>query len=299
MAANVLGRFLNRLTSQIEKAEGLDRPSEPLSRFAQQLTGRRWVTDLLSGTPLGHPLHPLLVTVPIGSWTGAMVLDLLQHKDSARTLVGLGALSAVPTAVSGLNDWRSTSGAEQRVGVLHAGLNTLALGFYTASWLARRRGHHGLGVALTLPGMAVLGTSGWLGGHLSYALGVGVDTTAFQSGSENWVDALGADDVVQGRLNVADAGGVPVLVTRTLDGTIVAYANRCTHRGGPLHEGEVVDGCVRCPLHGSEFSLRDGSVIHGPATRPQPAYEVRVHGDRVEVRRSPEPRALRTRPAGN
>jgi nitrite reductase/ring-hydroxylating ferredoxin subunit len=125
-----------------------------------------------------------------------------------------------------------------------------------------------------------------------------VDTTAFQAGSQDWVDAIALDDVQEGQLSVADVGGVPVLVTRTTDQTLVAYADRCTHRGGPLHEGTLVDGCVRCPWHDSEFRLDDGAVVRGPATRPQPAYESRVVGDRVELRRSSEPRSLRTDSAG-
>lgn len=298
MPRNVFGRFLNRMTSALEAAAVLDAPAEPLSRVAALITGPRPVKDLLSGTPLGHPLHPLLVTIPIGFWSGALVFDLLQRKEAAQTLVGLGALAAVPTALSGLSDWSDTAEGEKRVGLVHAGLNTASLALYTASWVARRRGHHGLGVVLTLPAMALLGTAGWLGGHLTYALGVGVDTNAFQSGSEDWVDALGSEEVQHGRLSVADVGGVPVLLTRTADQIVVAYADRCSHRGAPLHEGELVDGCVRCPWHDSEFSLADGSVLGGPATRPQPTYEVQIDGDRIKLRSAPDARSLRTNPVG-
>ena len=76
---------------------------------------------------------------------------------------------------------------------------------------------------------------------------------------------------------------------------MVVLADRCTHRGAPLHEGELLAGCIVCPWHGSEFAL-DGSVVHGPATRPQAAYEVRVVDGQVLVRRADEPRTLRTNP---
>jgi phenylpropionate dioxygenase-like ring-hydroxylating dioxygenase large terminal subunit len=102
-------------------------------------------------------------------------------------------------------------------------------------------------------------------------------------------------DVVSGRLLAASAGGVPVLLTRAPDGTPVVLADRCTHRGAPLHEGELRDGCIVCPWHGSEFAL-GGSVVRGPATRPQAAYEVQVVDGRVLVRRADEPRTLRTNP---
>jgi nitrite reductase/ring-hydroxylating ferredoxin subunit len=71
-----------------------------------------------------------------------------------------------------------------------------------------------------------------------------------------------------------------------------ALDRRCNHRGGPLDEGDLTDGCVVCPWHQSTFRLEDGSVVTGPAVRPQPAYETRVVEGRIEVRRS-EPRSLR------
>jgi nitrite reductase/ring-hydroxylating ferredoxin subunit len=78
---------------------------------------------------------------------------------------------------------------------------------------------------------------------------------------------------------------VPVLLTRQ-DGRVYALADRCSHRGGPLHQGEVADGCVTCPWHGSVFRLEDGSVVRGPAAYPQPALDVRVEAGGILVRRS-------------
>jgi nitrite reductase/ring-hydroxylating ferredoxin subunit len=83
---------------------------------------------------------------------------------------------------------------------------------------------------------------------------------------------------------------VPVLLSR-LDGGIVALDDRCTHRGGPLHEGVVADGCVTCPWHGSTFDLRTGYVVSGPASRPEPRFEVRTVDGRVQVRRDRQPSA--------
>ena len=73
-----------------------------------------------------------------------------------------------------------------------------------------------------------------------------------------------------------------------------SLAARCTHRGGPLGDGELVDGCIVCPWHGSRFGP-DGTVRSGPATRPQPAFDVQVKGERIQVRRTEE-RSLRTNP---
>jgi nitrite reductase/ring-hydroxylating ferredoxin subunit len=61
-------------------------------------------------------------------------------------------------------------------------------------------------------------------------------------------------------------------------------ANTCSHMGGPLDEGTFKDGDVTCPWHGSVFRLADGSIARGPATAPQPTYDVRVSDGRIEVK---------------
>jgi nitrite reductase/ring-hydroxylating ferredoxin subunit len=238
--------------------------------------------------------------VPIGSWLAATFLDFAGGRASrpaAQRLIAFGAVAALPTAFTGASDWVDTTGAERRVGLVHAAMNYTALATYTASWLARRRGRHTRGVALAIAGLSVLGIGGWLGGHLSYALGVGVDTTAFEQLPTEWTDVAAESDVSTTPL-LADADGVPVLLVRD-GGSIVAIADRCTHRGAPLHEGDVADGCVTCPWHSSRFRLADGSVVQGPATRPQPVFEVLIADERVSVRRAQEPRALRTNPVGS
>jgi nitrite reductase/ring-hydroxylating ferredoxin subunit len=79
-------------------------------------------------------------------------------------------------------------------------------------------------------------------------------------------------------------GDRPVLLLRQ-GARVHALADRCNHRSGPLHEGDVGDGTITCPLHGSRFRLDDGSVEQGPATYPQPVFETRVTAGEVEVRR--------------
>jgi len=58
----------------------------------------------------------------------------------------------------------------------------------------------------------------------------------------------------------------------------------CAHLGGPLSEGELKDGTVVCPWHGSEFRLDTGAVINGPSTHPQPCFDVRERDGRIEVK---------------
>jgi nitrite reductase/ring-hydroxylating ferredoxin subunit/uncharacterized membrane protein len=292
-----IARSLDRIGDRVERASELDAAADVVAARVDRLLPRGATRDLASGVPLGHPLHPVLVALPIGSWSAASWLDLTGgDRTAARRLVALGVLSAIPAAITGTNDWLTTGGGERRVGLVHAALNDVAVALHSGSWLARRRGRHGTGVLLSLAGLAVTGTAGWLGGYLTFALGVGVDTTAFQHLPQDWTDVAAESDVVTGRLVLGDADGVPVLLTRDGDG-VIALAARCTHRGGPLNEGELADGCITCPWHKSRFAL-DGTVRRGPATRPQPVLDVRVEAGRVHVRRSDEPRALRTNPIG-
>jgi nitrite reductase/ring-hydroxylating ferredoxin subunit/uncharacterized membrane protein len=297
----VMSRLVDRSTAAVEHAAVLDAPSDALDTVVSKIPVGP-VKDLLSGVAVGHPLHPALVTVPIGAFTSAVVLDLTGREQSAaRTLVGLGLLSSVPTALAGLSDWSDTRGAERRVGLAHLALNVAGLGVIAASWLSRRR-NPGAGVFdshgpwLTLTGFGIVGTSAWLGGHLAHAMGVGVDTTAFQRPPTRWTDAVAEADLVEGRPVAVTIEAIPVLLVRT-DGRIHALADRCTHRGGPLHEGTVIDGCVECPWHGSRFALDDGAVVRGPATRPAPVFETRLVDGRIQVRRD-EQRTLRLNPTG-
>lgn len=293
-----LQHLLDTVSDKIERASWLDPPAEAAAKFVRQVLPPGPVRDTASGTPIGHPLHPALIAMPLGSWMAATYLDLVggrRNRRAARHLIGLGNLTALPTAITGANDWATTVGAERRVGFVHGALNSVALMLFVGSWWARWRGRPVKGVALSLAGAGTMSVAGWLGGHLAYALGVGIDTTAFQQAPPEWTDVAAESDVLADKPTCADAGGVPVVLVRRGD-RVIALADRCTHRGGALHEGTLEAEKITCPLHGSQFAIPDGTVVRGPATRPQPAFEVRVLGGRVEVRRSQEPRFLRTEP---
>src|SRR5699024_10223266 len=82
-----------------------------------------------------------------------------------------------PTAATGLADWSGLGARKgpKRVGLVHAAANAGATLSYLGSWLARRRGHHRAGVTLALVGGASLVLGGYLGGHLAYVQGIGVN----------------------------------------------------------------------------------------------------------------------------
>ena len=112
--------------------------------------------------------------------------------------------------------------------------------------------------------MGLMGGGGWLGGHLSYAQGVGVDQTIFDPGEEDWtVTDIAADDLADGKATCAVAGETPVMLYRT-NGTIRALHNRCAHRGGPLSDGEIDGDTVTCPWH------NDGVLARGRLRRRRP-----------------------------
>jgi len=124
-----LSTTLDRATERLGRAGSLDGLAEPLSAKVAEVVGHGTLKDLLSGTWLGHPLHPLLTDLPIGAWTSAFILDLVGGKASqkaADTLVLVGVLSAVPTAASGLSDWSDYRDPERRIGLAHAGANVIA-----------------------------------------------------------------------------------------------------------------------------------------------------------------------------
>jgi nitrite reductase/ring-hydroxylating ferredoxin subunit len=77
-------------------------------------------------------------------------------------------------------------------------------------------------------------------------------------------------------------GEIPVVAVRS-GGRVHVLADRCSHMSGPLSDGELADGCLTCPWHGSVFRIADGSVARGPATAPQPAFEVREDGGAIHV----------------
>jgi nitrite reductase/ring-hydroxylating ferredoxin subunit len=105
---------------------------------------------------------------------------------------------------------------------------------------------------------------------------------------KDWIAATTTDELPEAKPMVVNLEGVSVLLYKS-SGDIYALSSHCTHAGGPLNEGKFDESsaeglCVTCPWHQSVFNMRDGSVVHGPATVPEPSYEVRVTDGKVEVR---------------
>jgi nitrite reductase/ring-hydroxylating ferredoxin subunit len=278
-----------RLVEDLEGAEALDGYGKKLGKIVRDNVPQGPVKDAISGSWIGHALHPLLTDVVIGSFTSASLLDLFGSRDDGRAsekLIAIGIAAYGPTALSGVNDWADTepaSDAVRRIGLVHAATNAAALSLYAASLAARRRGSRGAGTLLGLAGAATLAGGGYLGGHLSFSRGVGVNETAFDPGPEDWTPAVEASQLSDGAPKQVVVDETPVLLLRKGD-RIFAIHDRCSHRGCSLSEGELEGDEVVCACHGSRFDLADGSLRAGPASSPQPAFEAREREGKIEIR---------------
>ncbi|MFI5839995.1 Rieske 2Fe-2S domain-containing protein [Catenuloplanes sp. NPDC051500] len=280
--------MLQRLLERVEKAGELDRASDPLQRRVRATLPRR-LKDLLHGVGLGHPLHPVAVQLPVGAWMSTAVLDALPGTESAATvLVGVGTAAALPAVASGATDWSELSREQRRVGLVHAAANTVALGLYAGSFVARLSGNHRLGRTLGYTGLAAAGLGAYVGGHLSFRQGAAVNQAEpyLRQIDEGWHDLYAWNELTEGRPEVARIGEVPVLVTRIGD-RVTVIMEHCAHQTGPLGDGEITEiggaACVVCPWHGSTFRLVDGAVVRGPSANDQPVLRSRVVEGRVQA----------------
>ncbi|WP_030163532.1 Rieske (2Fe-2S) protein [Spirillospora albida] len=276
------------VTESLEHARGLDRVIRVLSGGARRVLRPGPVKDMLHGVPIGHPAHPPLTDLPMGAWMSAAVLDLFPGTSrAARTLVLTGIAGAVPTALTGLADWSALHREQQRVGLVHATTTATATALYTASFVARRQGRDGPGRALGFAGLGALLMGGYLGGHLAFRQAAGAshaDQIAHLV-PLGWHDLCDVSELPDGWPVHRRLGYISLFVLRNGDDVHV-LADRCTHLAGPLHQGRVITNdeaelCVVCPWHGSTFRVEDGSVVAGPATGRQPAFESRITDDGV------------------
>jgi len=168
---------VGQIVERIGETAALDRLAEPLQRQAAGLLSPR-AKYLLSGGWLGHPFHPLLTDLPIGAWSSAAILDFVPGKSAtraSRTLTGVGVALAAPTALAGVADWSELTGKDRRIGLVHAAANVVGLMLFTRSFMARVAGHHIKGRLWSLFGILAMTAGGYLGGHLTYRRGVGVE----------------------------------------------------------------------------------------------------------------------------
>lgn len=248
--------------------------------------------NFLNGTWLGDPLHAALTDVPLGSWTVAVIFDLIDsvrhHREwstAADASIGVGLAGAAASAVAGLADWSDVDPPARRVGMLHGLLNVGVTALFTTSLVLRKKEMRGRGRLFAALGYAAVLYSARLGGQMVYKHRVGVDRTSGQSFPEEFVEVMAESALENDKPTRAEHAGVPILLVRRGE-RVFALAETCSHFSGPLSEGKLVDDSIVCPWHQSRFDLADGHVINGPAVHPQPCLETRIRDGKIEVRRA-------------
>jgi uncharacterized membrane protein len=132
-----------------------------------------------------HPMHPILVALPIGLWIFALVCDLVRAAGGAANwatvatyCVAAGIVGALIAAVPGLIDYFSIDEAEmKRIGTLHLAVNLGAVVLFVINlWLRfRQPAESNVPLALSIIGVLAIGIGGWLGGEMVYVKGMAVE----------------------------------------------------------------------------------------------------------------------------
>lgn len=275
---------------QASWADPLGDRAQPLLARILHAPGRRPVKDLLNGTWLGHPVHPMVTDVPVGAMAMAALLDLTGHDGAADLAVASGFAGMLASAATGVADSVDSYGRQRRLATVHATLMAGSAAAYAASLLLRLGPRAGRPLArlLGLAGYGALSAGAYVGGELVFRTGNQVDRHAFDGTSTKW-RPLDVAEVAAGTLVRAKAGPDTLVLYRTAEGDpIHALHAVCAHEGGPLDKGTIVDGCVECPWHQSRFDLETGQVRQGPAVYDQPRFEIRAaEGGGLEARRMP------------
>lgn len=284
-----------RIVESLPFLDGISDRVQPKVREAVEAGGTT-ARNVLDGTPVELPLHPLLTDVPAGSWTAALVFDGLDlatgskaMRNAADASLAVGVAGAFAAAITGLSDWRYLSGGARRMGMAHGLLNTVGLVFSVASLVLRAAGRRNAGRLAFLVGFSISGTAMHLGGELSYNYGLRMNrAVAVPPGPADFTAALPDADLPPSGVRGVKVDGAKILLARSEGGEVCALSSVCTHMGGALEDGRREGDTIICPLHGSRFDLRTGAVVDGPAVFPQPRYETRVRDGRIEVRSEPE-----------
>ena len=248
-----------------------------------------------------HPLHPILVSLPIGFFIGAFAFDFLfiitgnfSFWQTGYYLSISGIVGAVLAAVPGTVDYFYTvppeSSAKKRA-TKHAILNITNLLLFVIAVLYRR-GEMVIPLVvlfIELTGLVLMSIAGWLGGTLVHRNQIGVDHRYVHAGKWNEIHIHSNDkklDVGSTRelkingMKLVHVNKERIVIART-ENEFVAFSDHCTHRGGSLAGGIMICGTVHCPWHGSHFDVHTGNVKAGPAEKNIRTYSIEIQNDRI------------------
>lgn len=250
-----------------------------------------------------HPVHPMLVSFPIGLWVTAFIFDLIGISSDRAMFYSVGfylgvagCVGALLAAVAGAIDWYAAvppnSSAKKR-GATHGLLNVTVLGLFIFQLVHRESSlvaPDKVAILVELLAVAILGYSGWLGGTLVYRNQIGVDHRYANAGKwrERTLDSFDkpvchSNELAVGQMMLAKIAGERIAVGRCETG-MIAFQDHCTHKGGPLSDGALIGCTVQCPWHGSNFDVHTGRVVAGPAKDKINVYEIEIRKNEVYVR---------------
>ncbi len=136
---------------------------------------------------------------------------------------------------------------------------------------------------MVIPALLLVGATGI--GALHIVAGVREvrrDRRGLRDDGEGWVDACAVDEIPESKARVVCLRGRERVAIFRDGGALSAVASVCAHQGGPLGEGQIIDGCVTCPWHGYQYVAKTGQSPP-PFTEKIPTYEVRIRGSRVLI----------------
>jgi nitrite reductase/ring-hydroxylating ferredoxin subunit/uncharacterized membrane protein len=255
-----------------------------------------------------HPIHPALIPFPFAFLTGAAFFDAVGVLRDAPHLwttgghlqiagIACGLLAAVPGAIDYVYTVPPASSGKARA-TRHAIGNVAALVLFTLAWLSRGPQWEpgALTLGLDAAGAALLAYSGYLGGTLVTRNMIGVDHRYADAGKwqeGSFTAARGAplvvghtEDLEIGQMKLLRINGRRIVLARTAKG-YTAFDDRCTHRGGSLAGGVLIDDTVHCLWHGSQFDTTTGVPTCGPAKKPISVLDVKETKDGQVVLASP------------
>jgi nitrite reductase/ring-hydroxylating ferredoxin subunit/uncharacterized membrane protein len=251
----------------------------------------------------GHPIHPSLIPFPFAFLWGAFAFDiggcLLRRPNfwtTGQHLAIAGIAAALVAAIPGFIDYfravpPESSGRERAT--KHMLLNLATVTVFAIAAFLRRGDLDGPSTAVLLleaAGALMLTIAAWHGGVLVSRNQISVDHRYAEAGK--WkelsigkevrkpVVVAGVDELKVNQMKLIRVNNKRIVLARSERG-YTAFADGCTHKGGPLSDGVMICGTVQCPWHGSQFDVHTGAVKAGPAEKRIETYKVREEDGEV------------------
>ncbi len=238
----------------------------------------------------GHPLHPIFVNFPIAFFLGTWLFDGLAYATPSLYLsfsttalyiqiagIGFSLVAAIPGIIDYVYTVPPESTAKSRA-AQHGLLNVTTVALFSISLfykLISKEAQPLILIGLETIAIVLMAIAGWLGGTLVNRNQIGIDIR--YAGAGKWkelhakaqngkVRLEGMDRVQPGQMVLLHVASKRIVLANA-EGKLLAFEDRCTHRGGSLAAGALVCGTVQCPWHGSQFDVATGEVKAGPATK--------------------------------